>query len=112
MDAIETLTKNVRHLEALWRESPTDDVANALSDARERLQAALVDASGRTRHLSSCATSHAPAYTPGPCDCVEQIRAMPPDQRQHFIKSLGITDAELRSLPGLDVVREIGSRRF
>jgi hypothetical protein len=112
MDTIETLTKDVRHLEALRRENRSDEVDNALSDARERLQAALIDASGRRSHLSSCATSRAPAYTPGPCDCVEQVKAMPAGQREHFVKSLGITDAELRSVPGLNIEREIGSRRY
>lgn len=35
----------------------------------EAMAARYIAESGKTRHTSSCATSRAPAYKPGPCDC-------------------------------------------
>lgn len=36
---------------------------------REELATYYVEKSGKTRHMMDCATSCAPAYVPGPCDC-------------------------------------------
>ncbi len=36
---------------------------------RELLAAAYIELSGKEEHASDCATSNAPAMTPGRCDC-------------------------------------------
>jgi uncharacterized coiled-coil protein SlyX len=36
---------------------------------REALAAAYIELSGKDEHASDCATSNAPAMTPGRCDC-------------------------------------------
>lgn len=40
-----------------------------LSDVRELLADDYVELSGKSVHASDCATSNAPAFTPGKCDC-------------------------------------------
>lgn len=45
-----------------------------IEDLREKLAAAYIALSGTTEHASDCATSNAPAYEPGPCDCKEAGR--------------------------------------
>jgi hypothetical protein len=40
-----------------------------IEDLREKLAAAYIALSGTDVHASDCATSNAPAYEPGPCDC-------------------------------------------
>ena len=48
------------------------ELATTEADAgriREELADAYKKASGRESHLNDCATSVAPAETPGPCDC-------------------------------------------
>lgn len=42
-----------------------------IEDLREKLATAYIALSGTTQHASDCATSNAPAYEPGPCDCKE-----------------------------------------
>lgn len=37
--------------------------------ANEELAARYIKESGKRRHMSDCATSMAPAYRPGPCNC-------------------------------------------
>lgn len=46
-----------------------------ISMLREKLASAYIDASGRTEHWSDCATSRAPAFEPGPCDCSAMLAA-------------------------------------
>jgi len=37
--------------------------------ANERAAARYIAQSGTNQHTNTCATSRAPAYEPGPCDC-------------------------------------------
>jgi hypothetical protein len=52
---------------------PTIDAFNQAADELERLRellaAAYIKLSGKNEHASDCATSNAPAMTPGRCDC-------------------------------------------
>jgi len=41
-----------------------------IADLREKLAVAYVALSGTDTHASDCATSNAPAFEPGPCDCL------------------------------------------
>ena len=50
----------------------------------EVLAALYIQASGTTHHASDCATSCAPAETPGPCDCVLAHPPAPPAQPYDF----------------------------
>jgi hypothetical protein len=50
--------------------------------------------SGKTRHTSDCATSIAPAETPGPCDCDMPIDAAPLHSWEQIEKVLREVEAE------------------
>jgi hypothetical protein len=41
----------------------------AIGNTRETLASRYIDQSGFRDHASDCATSNAPALSPGPCDC-------------------------------------------
>ena len=43
--------------------------AAEIEHLRELLAAAYIELSGKDEHASDCATSNAPAMTPGRCDC-------------------------------------------
>lgn len=47
----------------------TKPQAAEIEHLRELLAAAYVELSGKEEHASDCATSNAPAMTPGRCDC-------------------------------------------
>lgn len=47
----------------------TRAVSSRTDDLAELLQEALAEQSGKRFHTSDCATSVAPAFVPGPCDC-------------------------------------------
>lgn len=46
-----------------------------IAELREKLADAYIQLSGRNAHHSDCATSAAPAETPGPCDCTEPAQS-------------------------------------
>jgi len=45
------------------------EMMNEIEHLRELLAAAYIELSGKEEHASDCATSNAPAMTPGRCDC-------------------------------------------
>jgi len=45
------------------------DISAEVQSLRELLAAAYIELSGKDEHASDCATSNAPAMTPGRCDC-------------------------------------------
>lgn len=45
------------------------DISAEVQNLRELLAAAYIELSGKDEHASDCATSNAPAMTPGRCDC-------------------------------------------
>jgi hypothetical protein len=47
------------------------DHKSRIEALHEKLAAAYIALSGTDIHASDCATSNAPAYEPGPCDCRE-----------------------------------------
>jgi hypothetical protein len=47
----------------------TKPQAAEIEHLRELLAAAYIELSGKQEHASDCATSNAPAMTPGRCDC-------------------------------------------
>lgn len=46
-----------------------DEESAKTGEARELLAAAYIELSGKIVHASDCATSMAPAYLPGRCNC-------------------------------------------
>ena len=55
--------------------SRTHDISCSIIN-NEVLADMYIKLSGTTRHTSDCATSCAPAETPGPCDCKEYRRKL------------------------------------
>jgi hypothetical protein len=53
--------------------------ADRIEALHEKLAAAYIALSGTDIHASDCATSNAPAYEPGPCDC-KDVEAMTEDK--------------------------------
>jgi hypothetical protein len=49
----------------------------AIGNTRETLARRYIDHSGFRDHASDCATSNAPALSPGPCDCRNRGIAQP-----------------------------------
>jgi len=64
MKKIECIQKNLNEIN-----DSIELLKNVQGDLREQLAYALVLASGKDVHASDCATSNAPAYCPGKCDC-------------------------------------------
>lgn len=52
-----------------YLESEIEDCDAKIEHLRELLAAAYIELSGKDEHASDCATSNAPAMTPGRCDC-------------------------------------------
>ena len=50
------------------------EAADRIEALHEKLATAYIALSGTDVHASDCATSNAPAYEPGPCDCKEAGR--------------------------------------
>jgi hypothetical protein len=46
-----------------------EEAVREINDLREMLADAYIELSGKKIHTSDCATSRAPAQTPGKCDC-------------------------------------------
>ncbi len=51
------------------RTATAHEAADRIEALHEKLAAAYIALSGTDVHASDCATSNAPAYEPGPCDC-------------------------------------------
>lgn len=64
-----------RNAEVSQLEARVQELEILQSDLHEELAGAYILASGKKRHLSSCSTSCAPAYKPGPCDCDSEAHA-------------------------------------
>lgn len=66
--ATELMEKDVKkEIDRLNKENTELD--NEIGELRELLAQTYIRLSGKRKHYSDCATSNAPAYTPGECDC-------------------------------------------
>lgn len=60
---------DIAALLALHRNQSIEAKVEQIEHLRELLAAAYIELSGKEEHASDCATSNAPAMTPGRCDC-------------------------------------------
>ena len=72
IEALEAQLKTVLDREAETHrrhDAKVEAQAAEIEQLRELLAAAYIELSGKDEHASDCATSNAPAMTPGRCDC-------------------------------------------